>query len=152
MSKYNYDNYIKKIPASQMRLYRFKENLEKSIYFSTKEELLEYSKTHKTRFNNTTIDYLGDVAGRSDVILLSYENSNPLLCGVFLYSAVDEHGYVIYNPERSYYTGNNVWEYVNGNIRDMYDAFRDRGIIFKDDVYAKIDETKKLSLKNLTIK
>jgi len=84
------------------------------------------------------MDYLGTVADKSDVIRLTYESGKSVL-----YTAVNEDGYIRYNPERSFYKGEFVWEYNHGQISEMYSAFRDRGIVFENDIYAKIDESYK---------
>ena len=54
-----------------------------------------------------------------------------------------EYGYVIYNNKRSIYRGEFVWEYNYGGLNSAYKAFRDRGIVFEDDVYLKSDERNK---------
>lgn len=128
-------NPLTEIPEPQMRLYGFSGVL-KSAFFDTEAELIEYVKTHDIQFGNVCImDYLGNVAGRSDVIRLTYKSGKQ-----DLYTAVNEDGYGIYNNERSIYRGEFVWEYNYGNISEMYSAFRDRGIVFENDTYAKIAE------------
>ena len=128
-------NPLTEIPNPQMRLYGFSGAF-KSAFFDTEAELLEYVKTHNTQFGSTCVmDYLGKVAGCSDVIRLTYKSGKQVL-----YTSVNEDGYGIYNNERSIYKGEFVWEYNHGSIREMYSAFRDRGIVFEDDTYAKIDE------------
>ncbi|MBQ7141222.1 MAG: hypothetical protein IJO32_06950 [Bacilli bacterium] len=128
-------NPLTEIPEPQMRLYGFSGAF-KSAFFDTEEELIEYVKTHNTQYGNICVmEYLGNVADRSDVIRLTYKSGKSVL-----YTSVDEDGYGIYNNERSIYRGEFVWEYNHGSIREMYSAFRDRGIIFENDTYAKIDE------------
>lgn len=128
-------NPLTEIPEPQMRLYGFSGAF-KSAFFDTEEELLEYVKTHNTQFGSICVmEYLGHVAGRSDVIRLTYKSGKSVL-----YTSVDEDGYGKYNHERSIYRGEFIWEYNHGSIREMYSAFRDRGIVFEDDTYAKIDE------------
>ena len=122
----------------KMRLYGFSGAFS-SAFFDTEEELIEYVKTSDTAFGNLcVIDYLGTVANRSDVIRVTYKDNEPRL-----YTAVDENGYGIYNKERSIYEGKDVWEYSYGSIREMYSAFRERGIAFENDIYAKIDENQR---------
>lgn len=128
-------NPLTEIPAPQMRLYGFSGAF-KSAYFDTEAELEEYVKTHDTSFGSIcVIEYLGNVAGRSDVIRTTSKNRKPMLLTV-----CDRDGYGIYNEERSIYCGEFVWEYNNGDIKDMYSAFRDRGIVFEDDIYGKLEE------------
>lgn len=128
-------NPLTKIPEPQMRLYGFSGAFN-SAFFDTEAELIEYVKTHDTQFGSICVmDYLGNVADRSDVIRLTYKSGKQVL-----YTSVDEDGYGIYNNERSIYRGEFVWEYNHGSISEMYSAFRDRGIVFEDDTYAKIAE------------
>lgn len=126
---------LTEIPEPQMRLYGFSGAF-KSAFFDTEEELIEYVKTHDTQFGSICVmDYLGTVANRSDVIRVTYKSGKQKL-----YTSVNEDGYGVYNNERSIYKGEYVWEYNHGSIREMYSAFRDRGIVFENDTYAKIDE------------
>lgn len=135
-------NPLTEIPQSQMRLYGFS-GIFKSKFFDTEKELIEYVKNNKLGYGSICImDFLGNVAGCSDVIRLTYKSGKDVL-----YTVVNEYGYGKYNPERSYYKGEFVWESQNGQIREMYSAFRDRGIVFENDIYAKIDETYKQFIK-----
>lgn len=128
-------NPLTKIPESQMRLYGFL-GIFKSAFFDTEEELIKYVKETELGIGSVcVIDYLGTVAERSDVIKLTYKSGKEVL-----YTAVNEDGYGIYNHERSVYRGEFVWEYNHGSLSEMYSAFRDRGIVFEDDIYAKIAE------------
>ena len=128
-------NPLTEIPEPQMRLYGFSGAFN-SEYFDTEKELIEWIKNHNTNFGDIcVIDYLGKVAGRSDVIRKTYKSGKSKL-----YTACDEDGYGIYNFERSTYCGEFVWEYNHGNIREMYSAFRNRGISFEDDIYDEIDK------------
>ncbi len=131
-------NPLKEMPKSQMKLYGFSGAFN-SVFFDSEEELIEWIKTHSTDFGNICVmDYLGTVAGRRDVIRLTYKNGKSVL-----YTACDEDGYAIYNEKRSIYKGEFVWEYNYGSISDEYAAFRDRGIVFENDVYGKIAERNK---------
>lgn len=128
-------NPLTEMPSPKMRLYGFLGGFKK-VFFDTEEELLKYVKTYNIPYVSIgVIDYLGKVAGCSDVIRLTYKSGESVL-----YTSVDEDGYGKYNPERSIYRGEFIWEYQHGNIREMYSAFRDRGIVFENDTYAKIDE------------
>ena len=128
-------NPLTEIPKPQMRLFGFS-GVFNSAYFDTEEELIEWVKNHNIDFGDICVmDYLGTVAGRSDVIRLTYKNGKSVL-----YTAVDEDGYGIYNEDRSIYRGEFVWEYNYGSISDKYAAFRNRGIVFKNDIYGKIEE------------
>ena len=128
-------NPLTEIPEPQMRLYGFSGAFN-SAYFDTEEELIEWVKNHNTDFGDVcVIDYLGNVAGRSDVIRKTYKSGKSNL-----YAACDEDGYGIYNFERSTYRGEFVWEYNHGSLREIYSAFRDRGISFENDIYDEIDK------------
>lgn len=135
-------NPLSEIPTPQMKLYGFS-GVFKSTFFDTEEELMEYVKNNDTSWGSLcVIEFLGNVADRSDVIRKTSENGMTTL-----YTVVDEDGYAIYNSERSTYRGEFTWEYNHGNLRTMYSAFRDRGIVFENDIYAKIDEEKQHILK-----
>ncbi len=128
-------NPLTEIPKSQMRLYGFSGAFY-SAYFDKEEELKEWVKTHNTDFGDiVAIDYLGHVAGRDDVIRMTYASGKSSLC-----KAVDEDGYGIYNEERSTYKGEYVWEYTYGDLSEEYTAFRNRGIVFQNDIYKKMYE------------
>lgn len=127
-------NPLTEIPKPQMKLYGFSGAFS-CAFFETEEELIEYVKTSDTAFGNIcVIEYLGKVANRSDVIRVSYKDRTPKL-----YTSIDEDGYAIYNDNRSIEKGEYVWEYMHGNISEMYSAFRDRGIVFEEDTYAEIE-------------
>lgn len=132
-------NPLTEIPEPKMRLYGFSGAFN-SAFFDSKEELKEWLKTNKTNnFGNVCVlDYLGRVAGRSDVIRITMKGEDPKL-----YTAVDEDGYGTYNAERSTYRGEFFWEYDYGDLSDEYAAFRDRGIVFENDIYKKIEERNK---------
>lgn len=128
------NNPLTRMPESEMRLYGIF-----GTYFETQEELENYCQEKGYSLDKTCIlDYLRSVAGRSDVIRITYKDGRSRL-----YTAVDEDGYGIYNHERSVYRGEFVWEYSHGKISEMYSAFRDRGIVFEDDIYGKIEERNK---------
>ena len=115
-------NPLKEIPDPKMRLYGF-DGAFKNAYFDSKEELVEWLKTNKPKYGSACVlEYLGTVAGRSDVIRITCKGNKPML-----YAACDEDGYGIYNEDRSYYRGEFVWEY-------------NYGIVFENDIYKKIDE------------
>lgn len=105
-------------------------------YFETEEELKDYCKNNNCSIKDSFIvDYMGAMAGRRDVIRETNKDGK-----VTLYNAVDEDGYATYNHDRSVYRGEFIWEYNYGGLRNLYSLFRDRGIVFNNDVYAKIDE------------
>lgn len=123
-------NPLTAIPLPQMTLYRYD-----TIIFNTKEEFESYAKINNCDLNLVEIlEYIGTFANRSDVIRVTYENNQSEY-----YSVVDKDGYGVYNSYRSIYQGKFVWEYNYGQIRYMYDAFRERGIEFENDIYQNID-------------
>lgn len=120
----------------QMRLYGFL-GISLDIFFDTEEELnywLEESNIESG--TKCIIDYLGSFDCMDDVISVSYEDGSKKL-----YSACDKEGYFIYdlvNDEKD------VWQYESGKIDGMYAAFKDRGILLQNDVYAKKEKKYKL--------
>lgn len=119
---------------SKMCLYCVSE-IPHDIYFGTREELAEYMYKNQTHPKSVhIIEYVGSVFGRNDVIREIYPNAAQLIL-----VACDEDGYGIYNPQRSEELGFYAWEFNYGSIREKYSAFRERGIVFEDDIYARID-------------
>ncbi len=135
----------KKIPAPQMRLFCFQKAFSESFqreFFDTDQELIEYARSNDKTFGDVCIiEYLGDFAGRSDVIKKIDKDYR-----IRFYTAIDEDGYGIYNPKRNSSAGEPIWEYNYGDLREMYSAFRDRGITFTNDIYAKIDKENQQTL------
>lgn len=127
------------IPSPEMRLFFVDSN-----YFESIDELLEYCRiNNKSTEKLNILDYYRQLAGRSDVIRKSNSDSDTLM----LYTAVDEDGYGIYNNKRSIYRGKYTWEYNHGNIKKLYQPFRDKGIVFENDIYKKIEEKNEYILK-----
>ncbi len=130
-------NPLSNIPIPDMRLYFVDDN-----YFKSIDELLMYCRWNKKSTERLNVlDYYRNLAGRSDVIRKSNSQSS------MLYTAVDENGYGIYNNKRSVYRGEFIWEYNYGSIRELYEPFKEKGIIFEEDIYGKIDETHQHILK-----
>lgn len=122
-------NPLLEIPMPEMRLYFVDEN-----YFESIDELLMYCRINKISTSELNImDYYRSLAGQSDVIRKSNSKTS------MLYTVVDEDGYGLYNNERSIYRGEYIWEYKYGSIREMYKPFKEKGIVFDNDVYGKID-------------
>lgn len=127
-------NPLAEIPDSEMMLYGIN-----GTYFDTKEDLISYCESKDISIDNAYIlEYIRNVAGRSDVIRRTSTDGKSLF-----YTAVDENGYGIYNHERSVYRGEFIWEFNYGHIRGICTPFRDRGIVFENDVYDKIDTREK---------
>lgn len=124
-------NSLVEIPVPEMRLYYIDDN-----YFESIDELLHYCRiNNKSTKGLKILDYYREFAGRSDVIRKQDCDT------IMLYTAVDEYGYgIMYNNERSINRGEFKWEYNHGSIRKMYKPFRDKGVVFENDIYAKQDE------------
>lgn len=124
-------NPIKEMPEPELILYR--------VYgktFDTMDELKKYCEDNNIETSKSSmLAYYRNFASRSDVIR-SYKQDK---IGTF-YSVCDEDGYGIYNFDRIFYRGEFIWEYNYGYIEELYDIFRDKGIIFENDIYAKIDD------------
>lgn len=121
------------VPNPEMRLYGIS-----GTYFNTKEELKYYCISRGFPMNLAyALEYIRNFAGRSDVIR---ETNIDGKCKYYV--AIDEDGYGVYNYDRSVYKGKFTWEFEYGSIKEMYSAFRDRGVEFEKDVYGKISEKK----------
>jgi len=122
-------------PETQMRLYGVW-GIRSGVFFDTEEDLTEYLKTNDIRHGLVcTIDFLGNFAGAKDVIKLNAQNGIEVLYTVF-----NEEHYGTFNYAKSIADKVFVWDDNYGSIRILYSSFRDRGIIFEDDVYTKVDE------------
>lgn len=127
----------------EMRLYK----IEKTYYCKTEEELRSYCESKGLSMKQICIlDYIRNFAGRSDVIRETYKEDGNTTYSI-IYTAVDEDGYGIYNHQRSIEMGTFVWEFCYGSIEEMYSAFRNRGIVFENDIYEQIDKENKQFLK-----
>lgn len=128
------EDYKTSLPTPQMRLYSFLGYVNKA-FFDTEDELTEYIGSHDTRFGDISkVEFLGNALGQTDVIRIIYKDGrNEIL------TVINQNSYAIYNP-------NSTWEYRHGNLRAIYQAFRDRDVTFTDDIYAKADE-KRFSIK-----
>ena len=130
-------NPLTNIPNPEMRLYCINNN-----YFESIDELLHYCRINdKSTEGLKILDYYREFAGRSDVIRSQDCDT------ITLYTVIDNDGYGMYNNERSIYCGRFIWEYNYGNVQEMYSPFKDKGIVFEDDIYAKLDEEMQYILK-----
>lgn len=126
-------------------------------FFESIEDLLEKNGESAVVY---AVEYLGDVAGRSDVIRETHIGT--IENGVFkeisddklkpkMLCAHDTEGIGVYSERRSFHTGEFIWEFEEGgSLRDVYAAFEKHGITLVNNVYdreAKIMEmVKKLGL------
>ena len=112
-------------------------------YFDSLDQIKNYINSYG--LNNTpilTVEYLGEAANKSDVFKVTNYGNNYKL-----YTACDEGGYGIYMHEESIKDDRFVWRYLYGDIKKMYSAFRDREIIFNNDIYKKIEDSNKKTLR-----
>ena len=120
------------MPKSEMKIY-----LIDGIYFDNISNLTQYCNQHNISLDSEFIyelEYIRNVADKNDVISVTCAGRSYLIC------ATDEDGYITYNFARSALKGEFTWQYNFGNISEYYKAFRDRGIVFENDVYAKISK------------
>lgn len=123
-------NPLIEMPEPEMRLFSVDNN-----YFESIDELLKYCRANEKSTEGLNImDYYRNLADCNDVIRKSNSETS------ILFTVVDRDGYGMYNNERSIYCGKFIWEYHHGSIKNMYKAFRDKGIVFEDDIYIKIKE------------
>lgn len=131
------------LKESSTRLYVFEGEFENQ-YFDTKEELLiYYNNSHDSLefVDISIVEYLGQIGDKNDVIRRIYPDETKL------YAICDETQFYvcditsINNPN----TSNLVWSIHEGSLDDIYSAFRNRGIVFKDDIYQRVfDESNAL--------
>lgn len=125
-------NPLTEVPEPKMRLYGFS-GVFHSTFFDTEEDLKLWVADHDIDFGSICIlDYLGNVAGREDVMRYTYMDGSEKMV-----TPCDVDGYGIYNKERSFYCGKFIWEYFHGDVQNEVQAFRDRGIELQNDIYAE---------------
>ena len=122
-------NPLTDIPQPEMCIYCVQD-----FSFDTEEELVDYCKREGISLNESYIlDYFRNLANRNDVIRKTKKD------GIFtFYVAIEENGYGVYNYERSIYKWEFWFEFEYGSLDQMYLEFRNRGIVFENDVYEKI--------------
>lgn len=122
-------------PESQMRLFGVFD-LHSITYFDKLEDIKSYIAENNIAKEKTFIlDYIGYYAGKCDVIRESCADKK-----IKFLTAIDELGYAELNIERSIRENETIWEYYEGELSDMHDAFRRRGLHFKNDIYQKQEE------------
>ena len=134
--------FISKETKFEMRLYTISK-MGKNIFFNSEQELINYiNQNNLSPRNINIVDFIGRCANKDDVIRIIDINQK-----ILLYTPCDEDGYGLYNEEKSSKEQNYVWEYHYGDISEFYSEFRKRGIIFKNDIYDRIEKRNKKFLK-----
>lgn len=119
----------------EMRLYGVDEN-----YFETIDELLKYCRQNQFSTQRLVVlDYYRNFYDHKDVIRKT--NSEISM----FYAISNERGYVWYGDELNMFDEN--WEFTHGQISSLYKPFREHGIVFEDDIYAKESEKNQHILK-----
>ncbi len=119
----------------EMRLYGVDEN-----YFETIDELLKYCRQNK--FSTQTLVILDYYRNFYDCIDVIKKTNSEI--SIF-YAICNEYGYLWYSDELNMHGEN--WEFNHGQIRSLYKPFRDHGIVFEDDIYARKSERNQHILK-----
>lgn len=79
------------------------------------------------------LEYFDNYLGRKDVIRRTFLYTGK----VEIMSVLDEDYIEYYNSVRSFYERKNVWIKKYGDLKKEYSALRKRGILFRNDFYAK---------------
>lgn len=129
------ENPLRKTPSSQLRLYVLI-GIGQNLYFENKEELQAIIRNNQSEsYQWMIVDYIGNIAGKKDVIQITdQENKKELRI------AINRSSYATYNPERSKYHGDYIWEYHEGSLEELYKALRESGVIFEEDVFQMIED------------
>ena len=133
-------NPLTEIPEPQMKLYGFG-NSNTGVFFDTEAELIEHLKNNKFQSLGYAfiVEFMGNMAGRKDVIRRTDKDGESTL----LIATTEDHiGY--YNEHRSFSEGRFVWEGGPGDLKVIHSAFRELGIVFEDDIYAKEKENDRI--------
>lgn len=110
-------------------------------YFESERECKDYyEKSHDPFASTCIIEYIGNFAGKDDVIKYSSFSKECY------FVVCDEVSYYVYKADENNHD-NSCWQQVNGSVEWMYKAFRDKGIIFKNDVYAQAREEEQKLIK-----
>lgn len=123
-------NYFKK---------RVEQNTEMRLYgihgtvFETKEELKRYCVENGLSLDDIyCLDYIRKIEGYTDIIRVTNKDNKSIF-----YTAISGEIYGSFCPDKSSNVGDIFWEFNDGNLREMYEVFKKRGIILTKDVYAE---------------
>lgn len=108
-----------------------------SQFFETLEELKSFLKEHNGELEEYYIlEYLGDMAGRDDVIRITYKSDHGERVQYYAPTSTEHYG--VYNHQRSIYCGKHIWEVQDGNyLKEFFDALKEHGLEMKNDYWAK---------------
>ena len=82
------------------------------------------------------LEYLGDMAGREDVIRVTYIDERGERVHYYTPTAAEHYGK--YDHERSVYRGEHIWEGHDGNyLKEFFDMLKEHGLVMKNDYWAK---------------
>lgn len=122
------------LPRPQMRLYGFRGFLN-GAYYDTERELIEHIMSNECSLCSlTALEYLGDFAGRSDVISCTDRQGHVTIQRQVKMDIIE-----VFDNEMSVLEGKPVWIGGYGNLRTEYAALRTRGISLNHDVFADYD-------------
>ena len=136
-------NPLTEIPEPIMMIYEYNNWNESPAFFDTEEELLQHIKNSNSDFLRTnifTVEYMGEMAGRTDVIRRTDINGNSKLHEEHIESLPSFFTYDIntYDEKESYRRGEFCWSSIwssyslidlnKSDISQIYNAFRKRGI------------------------
>lgn len=120
--------------VSQMTIYCYYHGMTPKFCDSQK-EVVAFENSDKISFvSPSVIEYIGTFAGRTDVIRKTTEDGQVKYC-----TPIDDEHYAIYDEEKSKKFRKHVWNNDIGSLKDTYNAFRERGIVFENDIYQKLE-------------
>ena len=133
-----YDKESLQLPESQMRLYAFLKRYD-AIPFDAEEDLTEYVRSSQEPFQNVcAVDYLGDFAGRTNVVKITYLDGRFTLCTATRSETGVSIHHDVLNAQKSKTAGAPIWEVDNWGLKTIYEAFRSKGVIpYENDPYTK---------------
>ena len=103
-------------------------------FFDTESEIGTYCfSIDKSIDEAIKLDYMREFEGKTDVIRATKSDGT-----VNLYAALDEDGYYSYTACVKNGIPCYSWKYEFGSLKDVYAVFRNKGIVFENDVYAKV--------------
>jgi len=133
-------------------------------YFDTLEKLFEHIEKVReydniSSYEISSYEYLGSVFERDDVIrktiigkilkgkvIIKKEEDRKSV----MISVSDIDGIEVYNERMSIYSNEFIWEYQEGvNLQSVYNAFKERGLEFKKNIYDNHEDVYKILKKEL---